>query len=66
MKKNRESCLEQGSYFYRIAAQQKAAEIYKLDQVLMQLSEKFILAAKPLSYLSTHYLGFFKEQLFLQ
>jgi hypothetical protein len=66
MKKNRESYSEQGSYFYRIAAQQKSAEIFKLNQVLMQLSEKFTLAAKPLSYLSTHYLGFFKEQLFLQ
>jgi hypothetical protein len=66
MKKNRESCSEQGSYFYRIAAQQKAAEVYKLNQVLSQLSEKFILATKPLSYLSTHYLGLFKERLFLQ
>ncbi len=66
VKKNRESCSERGSYFYRIAAQQKAAELYELNQVLMQLSEKFILATKPLSYLSTHYLGFFKEKLFLQ
>jgi len=35
-------------------------------QVLLQLSEHFVVAVKPLSFLANHYLEPFKEELFLQ
>jgi hypothetical protein len=62
---NREGFEEHGKYFYRAAARHKAAQDLELHQVLQQLSENFILATKPLSFLSSHYLGFFKKKLFL-
>lgn len=66
MKRSRDEFEQQGKTFYRAAARHRTAEIYELSQVLEELSERFVLAEKPLVYLSRHYLGFFREKLFLE
>jgi len=64
--KSREEVTEHGKYFYRDAARQRVAQILELNNVLIQLSEYFLLAAKPLTLMTSRYLGFLKEKLFLQ
>jgi hypothetical protein len=63
---DRESYEEHGSHFYREAAHLRAAQMLELSGVLLLLADKFSLAAKPLSFMSSHYLGLFKNRLFLQ
>lgn len=65
-RRNREDFMKNGQYFYRAASEQKMAHMLELNRVLEELSEKFILASKPLTFLSRHYLGLLKEKLFLQ
>jgi len=62
--RGREGCAEQGRFFYRAAARQKEAQLARLDGVLEQLAEHFLLASKPLSFLADHYLKPFKRDLF--
>jgi len=63
---SREGIEKYGKYFYKAAAQQKAAQLQELDTVLMNLSENFILATKPLSFMTRRYLGFSKDKFFLR
>ncbi len=62
--KDRERLTKNGIYFYKLAAQHKAAQIWELNPVLLYLSENFGLAAKPLTFISNRYLRFLKEKLF--
>ena len=63
---SRQGLAKHGKYFYKIAAQQEAAQEQEIDDVLHDLSDKFDLASKPLSFMSGRYLGFIKHRLFLQ
>ncbi|MBN1640466.1 MAG: hypothetical protein JXA09_04455 [Anaerolineae bacterium] len=53
-----------GRAFYQLAAEQEAARAEGLDGVLSTLSERFVLAEKPLRFLSDRYLQFSKHRLF--
>jgi hypothetical protein len=53
-----------GRTFYRLAGQQPQAKVDSLDQVLPLLSEKFILAEKPLTFISERYLSLRKHHIF--
>ena len=53
-----------GQAFYQLAAEHKQAEIEELESVLMTLSENFILAKKPLTFLANRYLQFGRHNLF--
>ncbi len=53
-----------GRSFYRLAARHKVARLRALDEVLATLSEQFILAEKPLVFLSKRYLSMRKHHLF--
>jgi hypothetical protein len=62
--RSREDYETHGRAFYRLAAEHERAKIEGLDQVLATLSENFILAEKPLSFLAQRYLGFARHRLF--
>ena len=53
-----------GQAFYRLAAEHEMARMEGLEGVLTALSDNFILAEKPLSFLSSRYLSFAKHRLF--
>lgn len=53
-----------GQTFYRLAASHERAKREGLEEVLAALSDNFILAEKPLAFLSSRYLGFARHQLF--
>jgi len=53
-----------GRTFYRLAGQQQQAKLAGLDQVLPVLSEKFILAEKPLTFIAERYLSLRKHDIF--
>lgn len=53
-----------GRTFYQMAAEHEGARREGLDAVLISLSENFILAEKPLNYLSAYYLQFSRQRLF--
>jgi len=67
-----------GRYYYRAAAgyaelmehasltEAERCRLQDIVQVLLQLSEHFVVAVKPLSFVANHYLEPFKEELFLQ
>jgi hypothetical protein len=55
---------EEGRAFYELAAEHEVAKVRNLDGVLATLSENFILAEKPLAFMSDHYLGFRRHELF--
>jgi hypothetical protein len=55
---------EEGKAFYERAAEHQVARTQNLDGVLSTLSENFMLAEKPLAFMSNHYLWFRKHQLF--
>ena len=63
--KRREDFAEHGKYFYKAASRHRIAQILELNEVLLQLSENFTLATKPLTLMTSRYLGFIKEKLFL-
>ena len=53
-----------GRTFYHLAAKHRQARPNSLDRVLATLSEQFILAEKPLSFLAGRYLSLRKHRLF--
>jgi hypothetical protein len=55
-----------GRAFYRLAAEHRFARIQGLDSVLTTLSESFVLAKKPLTFLAERYLSLRKGRLFDQ
>jgi hypothetical protein len=65
-RKSKDELRSYGKHFYKAAAQHKEAYRHQLHEVLLSLSEKFDLAEKPLTFMSQHYLGLLKENLFLQ
>jgi hypothetical protein len=63
---SREDFSSRGTHYYRAAALHHQALYRGMREVLLKLSADFELVVKPLSYLSTHYLGLLKERIFLQ
>jgi hypothetical protein len=61
---SREDYEKHGRAFYRLAAQHARARLEGLEDVLVALSENFILAEKPLAFLANRYLGFARDRLF--
>lgn len=55
---------KQGQMFYRQAASHKTAKAVGLDRVLLILSEKFVLARKPLTMIADRYMGAKRDQWF--
>jgi hypothetical protein len=53
-----------GQAFYRLAAEHETARVEGLEEVLVTLSENFVLAEKPLAFLSRRYLHFVRQKLF--
>lgn len=53
-----------GRAFYRLAAEQPQARVEGLDRVLKTMSERWILATKPLSFVAQRYLSLRKQQIF--
>jgi hypothetical protein len=53
-----------GRAFYRLAAEHEQARMEELQGVLTMLSDNFILAEKPLTFLANRYLGFARHKLF--
>ena len=53
-----------GRTFYRLAAKHQDARLGGLDRVLGTLSDHFLLAEKPLSFLTERYLSLRKHRLF--
>jgi hypothetical protein len=53
-----------GQAFYRLAAEHETARAEGLREVLVTLSENFVLAEKPLAFLSRRYLQFVRHKLF--
>jgi hypothetical protein len=47
---------QEGRQFYELAADHEGAAVLELRDVLLALSQRFTLAAKPLTFLSEHYL----------
>lgn len=67
-----------GRYFYKAAAEyaelmerhslttEEQRRLQEIVEVLLQLSEHFAMAVKPLTFMANHYLEPFKEELFLK
>jgi hypothetical protein len=55
---------EYGQSFYRLAAEHETARAEGLDEVLAILSENFVLAEKPLTFVARRYLLFTRHTLF--
>jgi hypothetical protein len=53
-----------GRAFYRLAAEHETARREGLDEVLAILSENFVLAEKPLTFVANRYLQFVRHKLF--
>jgi hypothetical protein len=53
-----------GRAFYQMAAEHELARREGLDEVLITLSQNFILAKKPLAFVANHYLQFARHTLF--
>jgi hypothetical protein len=53
-----------GQAFYRLAAEHNTARVQDLHGVLATLSEHFVLAQKPLSFVANRYLQFTRHTLF--
>jgi hypothetical protein len=76
--KGKEELENYGRYFYRAAAEyaelmehqsltaEQQLRLQDIIEVLLQLSEHFVMAVKPLTFMANHYLEPFKEQLFLE
>jgi hypothetical protein len=54
----------EGPRFYKLAAQHTEAKILGLEEVFTQLHQKFMLAKRPLNYISDNYLVFRRQKLF--
>ena len=55
---------KEGRAFYGRAAEHEVARAQNLHGVLSALSENFVLARKPLAFMSDYYLWFHKHELF--
>jgi hypothetical protein len=67
-----------GRYFYRAAAEyaelmerqsltaEEQQRLREVVEVLLQLSENFVMAVKPLTFMANHYLEPFKDEIFLK
>jgi hypothetical protein len=66
LERSREDYITQGTTFYSLASRHKEADRLNLGQVLSTLAEKFTLAAKPLTVMSSRYFQPFKENSFFQ
>jgi hypothetical protein len=55
---------EHGRAFYRLAAEHETARAEGLDEVLATLSQHFVLAEKPLTFVANRYLLFTRHKLF--
>jgi hypothetical protein len=55
-----------GRAFYRLAAEHRLARVQGLDSILATLSQSFVLAKKPLTFLAERYLALRKGRLFDQ
>ncbi|HUZ17655.1 MAG TPA: hypothetical protein VMV68_04670 [Spirochaetia bacterium] len=64
--KSKEELVECGSYYYRAAARRGQSLPRGTEYAMARVSEEFLLATKPLTYLSSRYLGFVKRTVFLQ
>jgi hypothetical protein len=53
-----------GRTFYRLAAEHAVAQLQGVDEILTVMSERFILAEKPLNFVAEHYLSLRKDRLF--
>jgi hypothetical protein len=53
-----------GRAFYQLAAEHETARVEGLDQVLATLSENFVLAEKPLTFLANRYLQYTRRKVF--
>ena len=53
-----------GRAFYRMAAEHETARAQGLDEVLATLSENFVLAEKPLTFMANRYLMYVRHKLF--
>jgi hypothetical protein len=53
-----------GRAFYQLAAEHELARSEELEEVLITLSENFILAKKPLAFVANRYLQFARHTLF--
>jgi hypothetical protein len=60
-KRSRDEYTARGVSFYWLASRHKEAQVRKQSGVLSTLAEKFTLAAKPLSMMSSRYLEPFKD-----
>lgn len=61
---SREDYEQYGRAFYELAAEHERAEVGELDEVLATLSERFLLAEKPLAFVANRYLWSSRHQLF--
>ena len=64
--KTKEELAECGSYYYRAASRRQRGLPNGVDHAMRRVSEEFLLATKPLIYLSSRYLGFVQHTVFLQ
>lgn len=53
-----------GQTFYRLASKHREAQVLGVEDVLLTLSEEFILAKKPLTFVAQRYLSLRKHKLF--
>lgn len=76
--KGKEELENYGRYFYKAAAEyaelteqqslsaEQQLRLREIVEVLVQLSEHFVMAVKPLTFMANHFLEPFKDQLFLE
>ena len=64
MRRSAEDYEKEGRRFYRMAAEHPTAEMLELAEVFGLLGEYFHAAAKPLNFISEHYLHYQKHKLF--
>ena len=61
---SKEAMIHHGKHFYRAAAHHRTADMFDLHDVLLNLSDGFSLAMKPLAFMSNRYLAFIKKKIF--
>ncbi len=64
--KSKRELAECGTYYYRAALNGNARPPAGIEHALQRLSREFPLAVKPLTYVSSRYLGFIRRTVFLQ
>lgn len=64
--KSKKELAECGSYYFRAASRRGAHLPNELEHALSRMSEEFLLATKPLNYISKKYLGYLEHTVFLK